>query len=102
MNNAMSRAKCLVLICEEALENLVGRDIIESGAKGYTVTTVRGRGNRGVRDAQWSLSSNIRFEVLCESDTAIRIVQVVENKYALNFGLIVYVLDADTSSLPSD
>jgi hypothetical protein len=102
MNNAMSRAKCLVLICEEALENLVGRDIIESGAKGYTVTTVRGRGNRGVRDAQWNLSSNIRFEVLCEIDTAIRIVQVVEKKYALNYGLIVYVLDADTSSVLRD
>ena len=98
MKTAMCRAKCVVLICEETLENLVGSDIIESGAKGYTVTTVRGRGNRGVRDAQWGLSSNIRFEVLCENDTAMRIVQAVENKYALNFGLIVYVLEADTSS----
>ena len=28
----------VVVICEEAIETLVGRDIIASGAKGYTVT----------------------------------------------------------------
>jgi nitrogen regulatory protein PII len=94
MNDEPQEIKYLVLICEEAIENLVGRDIIEAGAKGFTVTTVRGRGNRGVRDAQWLLSSNIRIEVLCNEVIARRIVKVVEEKFAKNYGLIVFILDA--------
>lgn len=80
----------VVLICEEAIESLIGKDIIACGAKGYTVTEVRGRGNRGVRDAQWMLSSNIRIEILCSPDAAQRIIQTVEHKYSQNYGLVAF------------
>lgn len=93
--------KMLVLICEEALEDLVSVDIMASGAKGYTVSTVRGRGNRGVRDARWLLSSNVRFEVMCSEDAALRIIGIVEQKYARNFGLIAYMHDVLASSAGS-
>jgi hypothetical protein len=83
--------KVVVLICEEALEGLVCVDILEAGAKGYTVGTVRGRGNRGVRDAGWLLSSNVRFEVMCAEDAALRLIEVVERKYAPHYGLIIYM-----------
>lgn len=86
--------KYVVLICEEALESLVGEDIIAAGAKGYTVAQVRGRGNRGVRDAQWILSGNIRIEVLCQEDVAWRLVERVESKYSANYGLVIFVQDA--------
>lgn len=86
--------KVVVLICEEALEALVCVDILESGAKGYTVSTVRGRGNRGVRDAQWLLSSNVRFEVMCSEAAARRLIEVIERKYAQHYGLVVYMHDA--------
>lgn len=85
--------KLVVLICEEALEQLVGPDIIAAGAKGYTVCDARGRGNRGVRDASWLLSSNVRIEVLCSEAAAWRIVDVVETKYSANYGLVSYVHD---------
>lgn len=80
----------VVVICEEAIETLVGRDIIACGAKGYTVTEVRGRGNRGVRDAQWMLSSNVRIEVLCGRDAAMTILRTVETKYSQNYGLVAF------------
>lgn len=80
----------VVLICEEAIESLVGKDIIAAGAKGYTVAEVRGRGNRGVRDAQWMLSSNVRIEVLCSEAAALRILQTVEGKYSQNYGLVAF------------
>jgi hypothetical protein len=85
--------KVVVLICEEALENLVGIDILAAGAKGYTVSTVRGRGNRGVRDAGWLLSSNVRFEIMCSEEAALRFIDVVEQKYARHYGLVLYVHD---------
>lgn len=94
MNNlGIGPIKYVVLICEEALEPLVGQDIIAAGAKGYTVCTVHGRGNRGVRDAQWLLSSNIRIEILCGEQAALKIVETVERKYSENFGLVVFVQD---------
>lgn len=92
----LGTVKHVVLICEEALEPLIGRDIIEAGAKGYTVTDARGRGNRGVRDAQWLLSSNIRIETLCNETVALRILADIEAKYAQHYGLISFMHDAVT------
>lgn len=82
---------CVVIICEEAIETHIGRDIVASGAKGYTVTEVRGRGNRGVRDAQWILSSNIRIEVLCSEEVAHQILQMAEEKYSQHYGLVAFM-----------
>jgi nitrogen regulatory protein PII len=93
VDSRLGGLKVLVLICEEALEGLVCVDILAAGAKGYTVGTVRGRGNRGVRDAQWLLSSNVRFEVVCSEAAAARLIEVIERKYAKHYGLIVYVHD---------
>lgn len=89
----LGTVKHLVLICEAELEPLIGRDLIGAGAKGYTVADVRGRGNRGVRDAQWLLSGNIRIDVLCQNDTAHAIVGLVEQKYSRNYGLVVFIQD---------
>lgn len=89
--------KCVVVICEEALEQLVGEDIVAAGAKGYTVSSVRGRGNRGVRDAQWTLSGNIRIEILCQEDAAWRVVERIESKYSVNYGLVIFVEDVQVT-----
>jgi nitrogen regulatory protein PII len=89
----LSDKKVVVLICEEALESLVCTDILAAGAKGYTVSTVRGRGNRGVRDAAWLLSSNVRFEIMCDDEAARRLIDAVELKYAQHYGLIIYMHD---------
>lgn len=86
--------KLVVLICEEAMESSVAPDLMTAGAKGYTVCEARGRGARGVRDARWLLSSNVRIEILCHEDVAQRLVDMLAAKYSENFGLVVYVQDA--------
>lgn len=86
--------KLVVLICEEAMESSVAPDLMAAGAKGYTVCEARGRGARGERDARWLLSSNVRIEVLCHEDVAQRVVDMLVAKYSDNFGLVVYVQDA--------
>ena len=90
-----SPIKLVVLVCEEALENLVLPELQAAGAKGYTVTEARGSGNRGVRDARWLLSSNVRIETLCSAEVARRILELVETKYSANYGLVVYLVDAE-------
>lgn len=87
---ALDTIHYVVVICEEAIEPLIGKDLIACGAKGYTVTEVRGRGNRGVRDAQWLLSSNVRIEVLCAETAAHTILKTIEHKYSQHYGLVAF------------
>jgi hypothetical protein len=62
--------KLLTVITEAALESALCEELIQLGASGYTVTDARGRGSRGVRDAGWSSSGNIRIEVVCDTGIA--------------------------------
>ena len=87
------RTKLVVLVCEEALEHLVLPEFLAAGAKGYTVCDARGRGNRGVRDARWLLSSNVRIETLCSEKVARELIELVETKYSANYGLVMYMAD---------
>lgn len=89
----LGHTKLVVIICEEALEPLLGPELLAAGAKGYSVSDARGRGNRGVRDARWSLSSNVRIEVLCNEQAAMRIMESVDAKYCQHYGLVMYVHD---------
>ena len=57
------------------------------------MTDARGRGNRGVRDARWLLSANVRIESLCSEPVARRLLELVETKYSANYGLVMYVTD---------
>lgn len=91
----MERIKLVVVVCEEALGPVLQPELIAAGAKGYTVCEVSGRGNRGDRDARWSLSTNIRIEVLCSPTTAERIVTLVDKRFSANYGLVVYATDVD-------
>lgn len=89
----LGNTKLVVIVCEEALEALIGPDLTAAGAKGFTVSDARGRGNRGVRDARWSLSSNVRIEILCSEAAALRIMETMDAKYCQNYGLVMYMHD---------
>lgn len=91
----MERIRLVVVICEEALEPLIQPALIKAGAKGYTVCRASGRGHRGERDARWSLTANIRIEVLCNAKTAEHIVTTVYDQFSANYGLVVYAMDVD-------
>ena len=97
MTLKLNQTKLVVLVCEEALEAIIAPDLLDAGARGYTVCEARGRGTRGVRDARWLLSANVRIEILCGGDVAERIVAMIVTKYSDNFGLVVYTLDVQTS-----
>ena len=91
----MERIRLVVVICEEALEPVIQPTLIAAGATGYSVCKASGRGNRGERDARWSLSANIRIEILCNAEVAQRIVSTVYDKFSANYGLVVYAMDVD-------
>jgi hypothetical protein len=85
--------KLLTVVTEAALEGRLVKDIEALGARGYTITDVRGKGSRGRRDAAWDENRNIRIEVLCEAAVAGAIAQHLEATYYAHYGMVLYVTD---------
>jgi len=85
--------KLLVIIGEAALEKALVRDARSFGAHGYTVSEVRGGGERGDREARWEADRSIEMKVICEADVATRLARHVLDTYAPNYALTLFTAD---------
>jgi hypothetical protein len=85
--------KLLTVITEAAIEGLIIKDVERLGAKGYTVTDVRGKGSRGVRNSAWDSSGNIRVEVICVEETAQAIAAHLQSRYFENYAMTLFMQD---------
>lgn len=85
--------KLLTIITEAALENVLIQDVERLGAHGYTITDVRGKGHRGVRNARWEASANIRMDVVCDAATADAIMAHLREHYYNDYAMIVFSSD---------
>ena len=83
----------LTIVTEAVLEPDICEALQELGAAGYTVTNARGSGSRGVRDAGWSSSGNIRVEVVCSDDVAQRIGEHMRRSYYNDYAMIIFESD---------
>lgn len=66
----IERRRLLTIVTEATLEHRLIKDIERLGAQGYTITDVRGKGARGVRESRWEGGSNIRVEIACDAAKA--------------------------------
>ena len=87
--------KLLTVITEAALEGTLIQTIEHLGAHGYTIVDARGKGARGVRDAGWEASGNIRIEIVCKSETAADIAAHLQEHYYNDYAMILFVNDVD-------
>ncbi len=85
--------KLLTIVTEAVIESSLRSDLKRLGAGGYTIVDARGSGSRGVRDAGWSSSGNIRVEVVCDPGVARRITDHLREHYYRDYAMIVYVSD---------
>ena len=85
--------KLLTIVTEAALENELTAALERLGASGYTIVNARGKGSRGVRDAGWSTSSNIRVEVICDAMLAETIAEHLQEHYYRDYAMVLYVSD---------
>ena len=92
---AASHRKLLTVITEANLERDLVREIEAEGVGGYTISDVRGRGDKGVRASHWGHSSNIRLEVICDTPLAERLVERLRDKYYPNFAIVMWVQDVE-------
>lgn len=81
----------LTIIAEDELESRLIEDLKKLGVRGYTVCTVRGEGNHGLRASQWE-GENIKLEVIVDSDLADAISEHIANAYFPHFATILYLL----------
>ena len=79
----------LTIICDESLESHLSEEILESGAKGYSVTRVEGSGKSGTRDNLWG-GENIKFEVVTTQEIVDKILNLLAKKYMDRYAMIAY------------
>lgn len=91
MNSSMRNL--LTIITEAALESVLIKDLERLGVRGYTITDARGKGSRGMRDAAWGESSNIRVEVVCDAAVVEAIAAHLQARYYDDYGMILFVSD---------
>jgi hypothetical protein len=80
----------LVIVAEAALEKTLIRDARAFGAHGYTITDVRGGGERGDREAAWEADRSIEMKVICDDAVAERLAAHVLANYAPNYALTLF------------
>lgn len=88
-----NQRKLLTIITEALLESSITAALDELGASGYTVVNARGRGSRGMRDAGWESSGNIRVEVVCDAELAERIAEKFRDRFYDHYAMILYISD---------
>ena len=91
----LEHRKLLTIVTEAALERELVGEIERLGAHGHTITDARGKGGRGIRNAGWNLSANIRIEVVCTTDTAHAIAAVLRERYYDNYAMILFIGDVE-------
>lgn len=87
--------KLVTIITEAALEHTLAKDIERLGAHGYTVAEARGAGHRGVRDAGWESSANIRIEGICDERVAAAIAEHLRNTYYEHYAMVLFISDVE-------
>ena len=86
--------RCLLtIVTESALENTVVKALDAFGAKGHTISDARGKGSRGVRNAGWDASANIRIEVIGDSEMIREIAQHLQINYYDDYAMILFMQD---------
>lgn len=85
----MSKLSMLTIIAEEALAPLIEKEILALGAKGYTTSTVSGRGLSGLRDNQWE-GENVKIETVVSDETCQEILSYVQRSFFDKYAIIAF------------
>lgn len=85
----MNNVSLLTVIVEEALASAIEKEIVELGAKGYTLSNVTGKGLSGLRDNPWE-GENVKIETIVSDDTCRIILRHLQQKYFDRYAIIAF------------
>jgi nitrogen regulatory protein PII len=86
--------KLVTIIVDRLLAEAMAREIVEKGARGYTITEARGRGDRGLSPLDWE-GANVRMETIVPPEIADRIIEHLAGKYFSHHGVIAFLQDVE-------
>lgn len=92
---AADKPVVLTIVTEAAIESALLADLDRLGAHGYTVSDARGRGSRGVRDAQWDEAANIRVEIVCGRSLAEKLLGHLHDHYYDDYAMIAFMHEVE-------
>lgn len=78
----------VTIVAEAVLETRLVALVLAAGARGWTLTSVRGEGSRGVRAGEWQ--GNVKIETLVSHDTADRILAQLASEYFPRYAVVAY------------
>ena len=85
-----STISLVTIVAEGVLRERLLSELLELGARGYTVGEVEGHGTRGVSTFFWT-GTQVRIEVLTSPEVADRILDHVQAEYFTHYSVIAYV-----------
>lgn len=85
----------LTIITEAIVEPTLLRDFDRLGVRGYTISDVRGKGSRGVRDAAWAEAANIRIESICPRALAEDVLRHLQERYYANYAMVAFLSEIE-------
>jgi nitrogen regulatory protein P-II 2 len=81
--------KKVTVIAEALLEERLVREVRQLGARGHTLSEVRGEGSRGVRATDWE-GRNVKLETLVSPEVAERILEHVAEAYFAHYAVVAF------------
>jgi nitrogen regulatory protein PII len=85
--------KLVKIIAEDEIEPKLLHDLEAIGVKGYTLSTVRGKGLHRFRGSEWE-GENVQIETLVSEELAEEILRLLEEEYFAHFSVTAFVQDA--------
>lgn len=84
--------KLVTIVAESVLKERIIHDILQQGAKGYSMSEVEGEGSRHLRAGEHP-GQNFKFEIITDAEKAEKLLEKVSKHYFANYAVIAYVQD---------
>ena len=85
----MNNLQLLTIIVQETLAESIQQEIMELGAKGYTQSTVSGKGLSGTRNSPWE-GENVKIETVVPQAICEEILDHLQKKYFERYAIIAF------------
>lgn len=85
----------LTIITESTIEEDLLSEIETLGVRAWTVTDARGRGHRGVRNANWQETSNVRIEIILCRSRAEQVILFLKERFYNDYAMITFLQEVE-------
>lgn len=81
----------VTIVAEEILEQHLVRDLESAGATGWTISSVRGQGSRGLRAG--SAGGNVRIETIVSEEVVDTVLERLAEHWFPRYAVVAWVED---------